>query len=134
MSDPYHLPAGEKVYIGAPSQPWPDEVVGMLRARFSELEPGLEVHLPMVYVPGHIDPAAIVVFAIRSPQHSEVTVRRLCESVITEVLPAGTPFMLMINTEDSPLVPAVRNAGCKICDNRTASGHPRPGRQERSQS
>jgi hypothetical protein len=106
------LPAGTQVYIGAPVQPLPAELVKRIEQALGDV-PGIrEAHLPQVYIEGKIDPPAQVLMIVLDQEFS--TQLPAIKDALRRILP-GDRFMDIFELrEDSPILAAVRSAGCKL--------------------
>lgn len=120
MNDVLEIPAGSRVFLGAPANPISQEAVDLLRNLVSE-EPGIiEAHIPQCYVPMMMTEPRQVLFIICSSRSSaERSVSSLTKHLTKAILLGGMIdiFPLTITHE---LVDTVRGAGSQIYQQRNS--------------
>lgn len=100
------IAAGTEVYIGPPSKPIPKQISNAIGAGLSQIPEIVEAHLPMVFAPGHIDPAAQVLVVVlkentASPQEKIADVLRV-------VLPENSHMDVMESHSGDALLQTIR--------------------------
>jgi hypothetical protein len=58
------IPAGTTAYIGPPAKPIPKQISDAIGTELGKITEILEVHLPLVYIKGLIDPPAQILFVV----------------------------------------------------------------------
>lgn len=114
MSDVIEIPAGSRVFLGAPANPKLQESVDLLRKLMSE-EPGIiEGHIPQCYIPMMMTEPRQVLFIVCSSLNSgEQAVSSLRKHLTKAILQGGMVDIFPL-TATHELVDEVRRAGCRI--------------------
>jgi hypothetical protein len=110
------IPGGTTAYIGPPTKPIPKQISDAIGTELGKIPEILEVHLPLVYIKGLIDPPTQIVFAVvdenRPGPHGKIV------EVMKRVLP--TKFYMDISELHSsdPQLPAIRASATQLNLNR----------------
>jgi len=114
MNDVFEIPAGSRVFLGAPANPISQEVVALLHKLVSEDSGVIEAHIPQCYMPTMMTKPRQVLFIMCSSRGSaKRSASSLTKYLAEEILPGGVIdiFPLTVTHE---LAGAVRGAGCQI--------------------
>src|SRR5262245_46426915 len=110
---PLHIPKGARVYIGAPAQPLPENIVSALRSAVSSA-PGLaEAHLPQVYFESAEAASQVLVLVPLSRSQAQAVVDAV-GSQLSSALPAGVTLDVWLLSARDFMLEAVRNAHCEL--------------------
>lgn len=114
MNDVFEIPAGSRVFLGAPTNSISQDAVNLLRNLVSNEPEVIEAHIPQCYIPSMMTEPHQVLFVICSSRGSvERSVTSLTKHLAKAILLDGIIdiFPLTVTHE---LVSAVRGAGCQI--------------------
>src|SRR4051794_9687509 len=110
---PLQIPKGARVYIGAPAQPLPENIVSGLRSLVSDIAGLAEAHLPQVYFEGADAANQVLVLVPLSRSQTQAALDAV-GSQLPSVLPSGVSLDVWpLHAGDSMLQP-VREAGCEL--------------------
>jgi len=110
------IPAGATAYIGPPAKPIQKEISDAIGAALGKIPEILEVHLPMVYIEGHIDPPAQVLVIVLE-ENSTGTHAKI-EEVLRATLPTNVYLDSTESRPDDPNLPTIRATGTQLNLNR----------------
>lgn len=114
MATEIHIDAGTEFLIGAPTDPMPAERVKAISTVVA-VEPGVvEAHLPQVYVPGQIDPAAPVLFLVFVKTVGMQGAVERVAARLDDLLPEHEGINAIAIDVDSDLLSVIREADCLI--------------------
>lgn len=114
MNDIFEIPAGSRVFLGAPANSISQEAVDLLRNLVSEESGVIEAHIPQCYIPTMMtEPRQVLFIVCSSHSSAERSVSSLTKHLAEAVLLGGMVdiFPLTVTHE---LVDTVRGAGCQI--------------------
>jgi hypothetical protein len=110
---PFHIPKGARVYIGAPAQPLPETIVGGLRSVVSSVAGLAEAHLPQVYFEGAEAASQVLVLVPLSRSQTQAVLDAV-GSRLQSVLPSGVALDILPLAASDPLLEPVRNTHCEL--------------------
>lgn len=108
----FSVPTGSPVYLGAPAIPMDAEVVEALALMVAAHPEVQEAHLPQCWIQ-NVMPKAAQILVIVSEFDATGAIKRL-ESEVSGILPKESHLDIWWVTADHSMLPAVRNAGCRI--------------------
>lgn len=110
------IPGGTEIYIGPPAKPMPKQVsdaIGRALGAIPEIE---EAHLPMVYIKGHIDPPAQIVFVVIN--ENGPSPREKIRELLKTALPTNSHIDILESHQRDPNLPTIRATGTQLDLNR----------------
>ena len=110
---PLHSPKGARVYIGAPAQPLPENIVSGLRSAMSSVVGLAEAHLPQVYFEGAEAAGQVLVLVPLSRSQTQPVLDAV-GSQLARLLPVGVALDVLPMQAADPLLEPVRNAHCEL--------------------
>ncbi len=111
---PFNIPAGAKVYFGAPANPLPRETTARIARLVATIPEVSEAHLPQFYSEDAMPaPAQILVLCVNSKSKIEQAARAVTNK-LTGMLPAGMHLDVWPMAEDNAILATVRDLGCRI--------------------
>lgn len=114
MNEIFEIPAGSRVFLGAPANSISKESADLLRTLVSEEPAVIEAHIPQCYVPTMMTAPRQVLFIICSCHaDAERSVSSLSKHFAEAVLPGGMIDIFPLTVKHE-LVNSVRGAGCQI--------------------
>ena len=108
------LPAGSEVIVGRPRIPIAPMVSTAIEALVDSTAGIQEAHLPMCFAAGLMEAPALVLVVDIAPTADLRTVLDKIGPGIVRILPPGQSLDVWPLPPDSSLLPAVRNANCRI--------------------
>jgi len=105
---------GTEVFLGYPAAPLADSIVSSIREIVLGLEPVTEAHLPQCFIPGVPDSPAQVLVVVLSASADATRIPETIGEALDEMLPEGAHLDIWLMESRDALLPAVRNAGCRI--------------------
>lgn len=111
---PFNVPAGAKVYFGAPANPMPKEIAARIARVVGDVPDVVEAHLPQFYTEGAVSSATQILVLGVKRNASLAQAARAVSSRIGKVLPAGAHLDVWPMTEQDAILATVRSLGCQI--------------------
>ncbi len=114
MDDPFKIPAGSRVFLGAPANPLPETEIGFLRQLVSEQPEIIEAHFPQCYVELVTPAPCQVLFVLcESAASGQTAVATLNQQIAEAILPGGSVDIFPL-TPGHELLQPVRDSGCRL--------------------
>lgn len=111
---PLTVPAGTRVFLGAPAKPMPTAKAKVIGALADSIEGIAEAHLPQCFVSGIMaNPAQVLVLVIEPGVDSDDVLNRVSHGLEAILSEAGEIDVWPISFQ-SPLLADVRRANCNI--------------------
>src|SRR4051812_587529 len=107
---PFQIPKGARVYIGAPAEPLPESVVNEVQSLVSKVAGLAEAHLPRIYFEG--GEAANQVLVLVPLRRSDT--QPVLDAVAPQLWNAGVKLDVWPIQTTNPLLDPVRNAHCEL--------------------
>lgn len=89
-SERRRIPAGTKVYLGAPARPMKVELSVQIAKMLRHIPGIVEAHVPQCYAPGVIDNPAQMLILVVNPKAARSAMAAEIEKGLAMVLPVGT--------------------------------------------
>lgn len=103
-----------EMFIGAPTEPLPAQVLDRLRAALSSMPEVTEAHLPQCFAEGVFDPAGPVLFVVFKHGAAREPCLAAIGSHLTAVLADGDRLDVVPLNSADPMLRAIRGAGCPL--------------------
>jgi SseB protein C-terminal domain len=107
------VPAGSRVFLGAPAKPMEPEIVAAIGRLVDNAPEIIEAHLPQVFVPGAMEAPAQVLVIVTVDSDSQQALEKL-GSGLGRIVPPGRSIDAWPLSPDDKLLPTVRAAGCPV--------------------
>src|SRR5216684_1519732 len=122
MGQPFHIPAGTSIQIGAPTHPLPKESCEKIRQALSSIPGIMEVHLPMCQVLGKMpEPAHVLVVVFERGSDPNSSIPKVLD-IVRSVIPERGYVDVWPLEPGSSLLGIVRKVNCCLF----SGSHPRP--------
>jgi hypothetical protein len=112
--EPFNVPAGAHILLGAPAKPMPKEQADGLAKMVASIEGVVEAHLPQCFIVETMEkPAQILVVLVAS----QAGLNDVCVSIgdrLNSILPLGTHLDVWPMSGRSSMLNDVRAVGCEI--------------------
>ena len=114
MNNAFNIPAGSRVFLGAPTNPIAKGFSDLLHKIVSEDPEVIEAHFPQCYIPGLMtEPRQVLFIICLSRSSAEQSVLSAMKHLTDKIFTGGIVDILPLTITDE-LVDAVREAGCQI--------------------
>lgn len=110
------LPAGTKVYIGAPAHPLSPQLLQAIGAALGKLPEIREARLPQVYIPGEIHPSEQVLIIVVEDAAPSPAAK--VNQALRAILPSNVDLLVMQWRPNNAMLPTVQSYGCALDLNR----------------
>jgi hypothetical protein len=110
---PLQIPKGARVYIGAPAQALPENIVSGLRSIVISVAGLAEAHLPQVYFEGAEAASQVLVLVPLSRSQTQSVVDSV-GARLPSILPSGLMLEVLPLAANDPLLEPVRTAQCEL--------------------
>jgi hypothetical protein len=110
------IPAGTTAYIGNPAKPIPKQISDAIGRELGKISEILEVHLPLVYIEGLIDPPAQILFVV--VEENKPSPQGKIAEVMRRVLPTNFYMDITELHSKDPQLPAIRASATQLNLNR----------------
>ena len=110
------IPAGTTAYIGPPAQPIPKQISDAIGTELGKIPEILEVHLPLVYIEGLIDPPAQIMFVV--VEENRPSPQGKIAEVMRRVLPTNIYMDITELHSSNPQLTAIRASATQLNLNR----------------
>ena len=111
---PFTVPAGTQLILGAPANPMPDDIIAAIAEIVSSVDGLLEAHLPQYFAPDAMEAPAQVLVLVLAPGADPRSVVEAVGRGVGSVLPEGMPLDIWPLSTRSALLKDVRRANCSI--------------------
>ena len=114
MSEVVRIPKGTRVYLGAPANPMPEEVVQTIIDSVSTDPNIVEAHLPQCFVADLMKtPGQVLFLVLASKRLESATISSITERLNKAPLSHGSIDIFPLDVSHE-LYGSVRNSGCQI--------------------
>jgi hypothetical protein len=111
---PFVIGSGANVMIGAPARPIAPEPTAAIAEAVASVRGVTEAHLPQVYIPGVSEQPGQKLVLVLEQGTDPVRVMGDLGPLLHEIVPLGVHLDVWPVTSGHELLPAIREAGCRI--------------------
>jgi hypothetical protein len=108
------VPANTKVFLGAPAEPFPQELIASIARGIYAIEGIEELHLPQCFALGIMKSPSPLLVLVTGPNLSTARAARKAKRALKGLLPSGLNLDVWPLRFDSPYVQAVQQVNCGL--------------------